>query len=510
MMRYRSPSRVMNRSSSAPNAPTPIKLEVLQSVYRELFQRNLRAPKEVRPLLVKSQSVESYGPEEFLRDVNLLSELAVEYFCGYYFPRGCRPVQAYRVKRRTLARYYCAIALGYIEDKSPTVESHQEITAAFRVISSDFDSLRQYCSKFGLQQYEIYTPDRWLDPLDVVSLKKWISPHRLIADALQGEDLLGALKSGYHDSARSMAIATGHFRLDKEGLPKVDLASFRHAVWKVYAPSKTSEVKTESDSYRLFVKSIADQDNTGVAEKRGSAENPFLTANTRLLKSRLITSTHRDLGEFVQNCLMHYYNGSAEVNIAIKMGYSSDSLGAFRRAFSREASVSLAPLSRMITELERISFDSVQLTGERVLDSPRVTPMPIEEYSVHIQRQVVTSTIKRHKRSSTFRDEVLRWHGLECAVCSVKTKSLLEAAHVRPVADNGSDLVGNGLPLCPTHHEAFDQHLFCVEPDTMRLVLSPGSSSQELGITKAAITCSLGQENLEYRYLLYLRANEDA
>lgn len=42
---------------------------------------------------------------------------------------------------------------------------------------------------------------------------------------------------------------------------------------------------------------------------------------------------------------------------------------------------------------------------------------------------------------------------------------LVVAAHIHPVAADASvDEVGNGLCLCPNHHQAFDAHLLWVDP----------------------------------------------
>ena len=48
-------------------------------------------------------------------------------------------------------------------------------------------------------------------------------------------------------------------------------------------------------------------------------------------------------------------------------------------------------------------------------------------------------------------------------------RPLLEAAHIRGVAQKGSDDCRNGLILCKNHHSAFDTNLIIFQPETERL-----------------------------------------
>ena len=49
-------------------------------------------------------------------------------------------------------------------------------------------------------------------------------------------------------------------------------------------------------------------------------------------------------------------------------------------------------------------------------------------------------------------------------MCDVDVRSLLAAAHIIPVADDGPDDARNGLVLCALHHLAFDTGLIRVKP----------------------------------------------
>jgi hypothetical protein len=76
-------------------------------------------------------------------------------------------------------------------------------------------------------------------------------------------------------------------------------------------------------------------------------------------------------------------------------------------------------------------------------------------------------------------------YGPRCAVCDVAEPGLLDAAHLRPKGEDGSDHPGNGLVLRPTHHRVFDGGLFAVEPGTLRLDFKAnGPDAERLGVRR--------------------------
>jgi predicted restriction endonuclease len=67
-------------------------------------------------------------------------------------------------------------------------------------------------------------------------------------------------------------------------------------------------------------------------------------------------------------------------------------------------------------------------------------------------------------------------------VCSIGHSLLLHAAHLCGKAAKGSDDWRNGVPLCATHHLAFDADLFAINPDTLEIVLADGLDRDTLGV----------------------------
>jgi putative restriction endonuclease len=80
-----------------------------------------------------------------------------------------------------------------------------------------------------------------------------------------------------------------------------------------------------------------------------------------------------------------------------------------------------------------------------------------------------------------FKFAVLKRYGPKCGVCDVSVVDLLQAAHIIPKEQRGTDDPRNGLVLCANHHLAFDAGLFAIDPDTLALRVKPdGPTSQAL------------------------------
>lgn len=66
-----------------------------------------------------------------------------------------------------------------------------------------------------------------------------------------------------------------------------------------------------------------------------------------------------------------------------------------------------------------------------------------------------------------FRQRVLHAYRNQCAICSLKHPSLLDAAHILPDADVRSQpVVSNGVSLCKIHHAAYDRDILGIDPET--------------------------------------------
>jgi putative restriction endonuclease len=83
-----------------------------------------------------------------------------------------------------------------------------------------------------------------------------------------------------------------------------------------------------------------------------------------------------------------------------------------------------------------------------------------------IERAYAVRETRVRLHQGRLRGLVLPAYRGQCAICRLKERRLLDAAHVRPDADPaGLASLSNGLSLCSIHHRAYDQDLVAVDPD---------------------------------------------
>lgn len=129
-------------------------------------------------------------------------------------------------------------------------------------------------------------------------------------------------------------------------------------------------------------------------------------------------------------------------------------------------------------DLQRI----LELGNAAILD----VPYPQAEEHAEAPELVaerVRRTVAVFEREARFREDVLNAYGYRCSVSGfdlgsvskTKPQGLVDAAHIRPVARGGPDLISNGLSLTPTLHRLFDAGLFTVgyEMGVPRVLVSP-------------------------------------
>ena len=89
------------------------------------------------------------------------------------------------------------------------------------------------------------------------------------------------------------------------------------------------------------------------------------------------------------------------------------------------------------------------------------------------RNRVLRSIVERHGQSK-FRKAVLSAYGSRCAVTACDCDQVLEAAHIRPVADDGSDAVSNGILLRADIHTLFDLGLLTIDAASWSVIVAPG------------------------------------
>jgi putative restriction endonuclease len=87
------------------------------------------------------------------------------------------------------------------------------------------------------------------------------------------------------------------------------------------------------------------------------------------------------------------------------------------------------------------------------------------------RREYGTQLLKTRLHQRGFRERVLAAYQTHCAMCHLRHRELLDAAHILADADGGKPVVSNGLSLCKIHHAAFDARVIGIRPEDYRVVV---------------------------------------
>ncbi|MBZ9995785.1 HNH endonuclease [Mesorhizobium sp. BH1-1-4] len=139
-------------------------------------------------------------------------------------------------------------------------------------------------------------------------------------------------------------------------------------------------------------------------------------------------------------------------------------------------------------------FDDIVLAGlKETLDpinarkltsdmQPLDLPLPVQPgfraqpgFAETVDRRVEQILLNRKVRDATFRLEVCRAYEDTCAVTGLRIingggRAEVQAAHIKPVAAGGPDVVRNGIALSATVHWLFDRHLISMDENHRLLV----------------------------------------
>lgn len=94
-----------------------------------------------------------------------------------------------------------------------------------------------------------------------------------------------------------------------------------------------------------------------------------------------------------------------------------------------------------------------------------LAPSAVELPDTPLRREYATRTVRQRLFQAEFRRRVVDAYRQRCALCSLRHRELLDAAHITADSDAGEPIVSNGLALCKLHHAAFDGFFFAVTPD---------------------------------------------
>jgi len=107
----------------------------------------------------------------------------------------------------------------------------------------------------------------------------------------------------------------------------------------------------------------------------------------------------------------------------------------------------------------------VKVDESWAISTPR-SSQPTIQIEVPIRREYATRLVRQRLFQAEFRRRVVDAYRERCALCSLRHRELLDAAHITADSDpSGEPLVSNGMALCKLHHAAFDSFFFTVTPE---------------------------------------------
>lgn len=115
------------------------------------------------------------------------------------------------------------------------------------------------------------------------------------------------------------------------------------------------------------------------------------------------------------------------------------------------------------------SKNDLQVLEAAVADNQSLNDGDLE--TVTLERRTVISQVTKKLRDVSFKRRVLTAYGYTCSFCGLQLK-LIDAAHILPVENDGTDETWNGIALCALHHRAYDRNLITFD-ETYHIFLNP-------------------------------------
>lgn len=90
---------------------------------------------------------------------------------------------------------------------------------------------------------------------------------------------------------------------------------------------------------------------------------------------------------------------------------------------------------------------------------------PEKEMKIALEkRRYAPRNIYGAVRDNSFRDRILDVYKDKCAICGLQM-NMVEACHIIPVGNDGTDEIINGIALCHNHHKSFDSGLIVINEE---------------------------------------------
>lgn len=147
-----------------------------------------------------------------------------------------------------------------------------------------------------------------------------------------------------------------------------------------------------------------------------------------------------------------------------------------------DGSVSKGSFGRSVRALSDDAFEAIVSAG---FSRAPLAWEAVREAGLDDSRPILERIVHRPYRDRRFRLQVLEAYDNTCAVTGLRLlngggRPEVQAAHIRPVANDGPDSVRNGLALSGTAHWMFDRGLITLD-DGLRVVVSRSVDLSSIG-----------------------------
>ncbi len=180
-----------------------------------------------------------------------------------------------------------------------------------------------------------------------------------------------------------------------------------------------------------------------------------------------ITSVERSkyTDEFVNDSTLHYsYRGDNPMhsdNVGLRNAWKDKVPLIYLHQIMKGRYFFAWPVFIVGDEPGKLRF-TVAAENQSILSKESMLEEPMGEY----RRKYETREVLVRLHQSTFRENVLRAYRDHCAICKLKHRELLDAAHIIPDREErGEPIVPNGISLCKIHHAAYDNSIIGISPD---------------------------------------------
>ena len=189
------------------------------------------------------------------------------------------------------------------------------------------------------------------------------------------------------------------------------------------------------------------------------------------------------------------------------------------RLRNESGSTNLGLAQQAVRNISDADFDLIlrsgfaPVLGEELSTDP-VASNELSEAEVEFRRPIVEMTISRPFRDRAFKYAVRAAYDNRCALTGLRLingggRPEVEAAHIKPVADDGPDTVRNGLALSGTVHWMFDRGLISIGDDYKILVAKNRVPDNAIRLLNQNGMVNLPKDETLYPNAHYLRFHRD-